>query len=129
MKFLITIFQDEDGMLIAECPSIPGCVSQGATEEEVQNTRDYLGGIIALELQTTEQIATRAGDLFVYDLPDDYLAQQRKALMSVSRAEVNRAASKHIHVDQFAITIVGDAKLIESELTSLNLGPVAVHES
>lgn len=34
VKFLITIFQDEDGMFIAECPSIPGCVSQGKTEEE-----------------------------------------------------------------------------------------------
>jgi predicted RNase H-like HicB family nuclease len=34
MKFLITIFQDEDGMFIAECPSIPGCVSQGKTEQE-----------------------------------------------------------------------------------------------
>lgn len=33
-KFLITIFQDEDGVFIAECPSIPGCVSQGLTEEE-----------------------------------------------------------------------------------------------
>ncbi len=34
MKFLITIYQDEDGMFIAECPSIPGCVSQGKTETE-----------------------------------------------------------------------------------------------
>ncbi len=36
MKFFITIFQDEDGMFIAECPSIPGCVSQGKTEEEAE---------------------------------------------------------------------------------------------
>jgi len=36
MKFLITMFQDEDGMFIAECPSIPGCVSQGRTEQEAQ---------------------------------------------------------------------------------------------
>ncbi len=36
MKFLITIFQDEDGMFIAECPSIPGCVSQGQTEAEAE---------------------------------------------------------------------------------------------
>jgi len=28
MKFLITIFRDEDRVYIAECPSIPGCVSQ-----------------------------------------------------------------------------------------------------
>ncbi len=34
MKFLITIYQDEDGMFITECPSIPGCVSQGKTETE-----------------------------------------------------------------------------------------------
>ncbi len=37
MKFHITLFQDEDGMFIAECPSIPGCVSQGNTEEEAVN--------------------------------------------------------------------------------------------
>ena len=36
MKFLITISQDEDGIYIAECPSIPGCVSQGRTEAEVE---------------------------------------------------------------------------------------------
>ena len=36
MKFLITIFQDEDGMFIAECPSIPGCISQGQTEAEAE---------------------------------------------------------------------------------------------
>ena len=36
MRFLITIFQDEDGVYIAECPAIPGCVSHGQTETEVQ---------------------------------------------------------------------------------------------
>jgi predicted RNase H-like HicB family nuclease len=36
LKFLITIFQDEDGMFIAECPAIPGCVSQGQTEAEAE---------------------------------------------------------------------------------------------
>ncbi len=36
MKFLITIAQDEDGVFVAECPSIPGCVSQGKTSEEAE---------------------------------------------------------------------------------------------
>jgi predicted RNase H-like HicB family nuclease len=36
MKFFITITQDEDGMFIAECPSIPGCISQGKTEKEAE---------------------------------------------------------------------------------------------
>lgn len=43
MKFLVTIFQDEDGMFIAECPAIPGCVSQGKTEQEAEeNIQDAI---------------------------------------------------------------------------------------
>lgn len=37
LKFLITLFQDEDGVYIAECPSIPGCISQGKTEAEAED--------------------------------------------------------------------------------------------
>lgn len=43
MKLLVTIFQDEDGVYISECPAIPGCVSQGSTEEEsLRNIRDAI---------------------------------------------------------------------------------------
>jgi len=34
MIFNVTIDRDEDGVWIIECPSIPGCVSQGSTKEE-----------------------------------------------------------------------------------------------
>ena len=34
MKFIVTLDRDEDGVWIAECPAIPGCVSQGETQEE-----------------------------------------------------------------------------------------------
>ncbi len=36
MQFTVSIYLDEDGMFIAECPAIPGCVSQGATEAEAE---------------------------------------------------------------------------------------------
>jgi len=43
MKFFITIFQDEDGVYISECPSIPGCVSQGRTLQEAEkNIREAI---------------------------------------------------------------------------------------
>ena len=41
MKFTITIQQDEDGMFISECPSIPGCLSQGTTEAEAEANIEY----------------------------------------------------------------------------------------
>ncbi|HOE64325.1 MAG TPA: type II toxin-antitoxin system HicB family antitoxin [Candidatus Sumerlaeota bacterium] len=37
MRFMITLDRDEDGVWIAECPSIPGCVSQGKTKDEAQD--------------------------------------------------------------------------------------------
>jgi predicted RNase H-like HicB family nuclease len=36
MKFIVTLTRDEDGMYIAECPSIPGCISQGTTAQEAE---------------------------------------------------------------------------------------------
>lgn len=37
MKFPVTIDRDEDGVWVVECPSIPGCVSQGQTRDEALN--------------------------------------------------------------------------------------------
>jgi Uncharacterized conserved protein len=31
---MVTLEQGEDGYIVVECPSLPGCVSQGKTEEE-----------------------------------------------------------------------------------------------
>lgn len=43
MIFNVTIDRDEDGVFIVECPSIPGCVSQGKTKEEaLENISDAI---------------------------------------------------------------------------------------
>lgn len=34
MRFPITLQPGEDGYIVAECPVIPGCISQGKNEEE-----------------------------------------------------------------------------------------------
>ncbi|MFM7128122.1 MAG: type II toxin-antitoxin system HicB family antitoxin, partial [bacterium] len=34
MQFAITLDRDEDGAWVAECPAIPGCVSQGKSRDE-----------------------------------------------------------------------------------------------
>ena len=39
----VIIYPDEDGYFVAECPSLPGCISQGATKEEaVANIREAI---------------------------------------------------------------------------------------
>ena len=44
----VIIYPGEDEFWVAECPSLPGCVSQGKTREEaITNIRDAIEGYVA----------------------------------------------------------------------------------
>lgn len=68
MQFTITLDRDEDGVWIAECPAIPGCVSQGHTREEATtNVKEAIaaclevraarGMALTIETQLVEVVA------------------------------------------------------------------------
>lgn len=47
MRYRIIVEQDEDGIFVAECPSLPGCISQGKTRKEsLENIQDAIKGYI-----------------------------------------------------------------------------------
>lgn len=47
MKFRVLIEQDEDGVFVAQCPSLPGCVAQGMTRADAAtNIRDAIQGYL-----------------------------------------------------------------------------------
>jgi predicted RNase H-like HicB family nuclease len=47
MKLIVTLERDETGMIVAECPAIPGCVSQGRTEQDaLANIREAIQACI-----------------------------------------------------------------------------------
>jgi len=44
----VLIYPGEDGFWVAECPSLPGCISQGTSREEaIQNAREAIQAYIA----------------------------------------------------------------------------------
>jgi antitoxin HicB len=48
IRFRVLVSQDEDGMFVAECSNLPGCVSQGKTHDEaITNIRDAIEGYLA----------------------------------------------------------------------------------
>ncbi len=52
MKFLVSVDRDEDGVWVVECPSIPGCVSQGQTKDEaLKNIRDAILGCLQVRAE------------------------------------------------------------------------------
>ena len=47
MKYRILIEQDQDEIFVAECPSLPGCISQGNSRKEVlENIQDAIKGYL-----------------------------------------------------------------------------------
>ena len=44
----VIVYSGEDGYFVAECPSLPGCISQGSTREEaITNIKEAIEGYIA----------------------------------------------------------------------------------
>ena len=47
MKYRVIVEADDDGMFVAECPTLPGCISQGKTRKEsLKNIKDAIKGYL-----------------------------------------------------------------------------------
>lgn len=67
MKLSVTLDRDEDGMWIVECPSIPGCITQGSTREEaLENIKEAIQLCLEVraELGYPRTIETRQVEVF-----------------------------------------------------------------
>lgn len=57
MTFRIIVEQDEDGVFVATVPSLPGCVSQGATRNDALcNIREAIEGYVERLRERNEPI-------------------------------------------------------------------------
>ncbi|MEO0070624.1 MAG: type II toxin-antitoxin system HicB family antitoxin [candidate division WOR-3 bacterium] len=57
MKYRVIIEQDEDGIFVAQCPTLPGCVSQGKTREQaLANIKDAIQGYLASLVKHNEPV-------------------------------------------------------------------------
>ena len=57
VKFRVIIEQDEDGIFVASCPALPGCISQGKTRAEAQaNIKDAIQGYLESLAKHSEPI-------------------------------------------------------------------------
>jgi predicted RNase H-like HicB family nuclease len=52
MIFDVTLYHDEDGFWVVECPAIPGCISQGDTRSEaLENIKDAIKGCLEVRAE------------------------------------------------------------------------------
>jgi len=50
VKFAVVLTPGEDGFIVAECPTLPGCVTQGKEEDEaLRNASEAIAGWLEAE--------------------------------------------------------------------------------
>ncbi len=70
--------------------------------------------------ETPDQIANRLTPLVIYGLPDSYFNDFIPKIRAVTADDVTRVANKYLDPSKMAILVVGDRKVIEASLRSLD---------
>lgn len=96
------------------------------TPDELTSAKNYLVGSFQLGLETQGGVAQRLLEMNMYDLPANYLETYTNKVIAITPEDIRRVASKHIDSDNLVITVVGDAKKIESDLK--DYAPVNVYD-
>ncbi|MBI2780692.1 MAG: insulinase family protein [Chloroflexi bacterium] len=93
---------------------------------ELHAARDYLVGVFPLRFETPPPVVGAIAGLYIHGLPLDELDRYRPSIEAVTAADVQAAAERHIHTDELAIVLVGDADAILPALEGAAVGPITV---
>jgi zinc protease len=94
--------------------------------DELDRGKNYVALRFPAGFQTVGQIASALDDLYVFDLPMDYIARYVDRLLAVDQSDVRQVARKYIDADNMVIVIVGDREKVEAGLRALDLADVEV---
>jgi predicted Zn-dependent peptidase len=110
--------------LVDTVGEISRTAAEGVTEAELAVARSWRAGQLSVELQTPGAIAGALATLVVHDLPDDYHAKLRAAMLAADEARVSGAAAEHLNPAGLTLVVEGDAAVIRDELVASGLGEV-----
>jgi zinc protease len=99
------------------------------TAAELKLAQDSQIRSVPGQFETAKGTSARIGQLFVYNLPDNYYAALPAELAAVRPQQVTQAAIDHIHPKQMIVVAVGDRAKIEPGLKELNLGPIEYRDA
>jgi zinc protease len=92
--------------------------------DELDKAKNYVALGFPAEFESTGDLAQKMEEQVVHNLPDEYFPSYIRSVVQVSGPGVEKAASRYIQPDKFAVVIVGDRKVIEPGIRALNLGSI-----
>ena len=116
--------------------TVPAIVDMLAELERMRDTpvqpselvaaRDFLIGVFPLRFETAGAVVGALGGLAVHGLGVEELIGYRANIEAVDIDAVAAAARDHLHVDEAAIVLVGDADAFGADLEAAGLGRVVI---
>jgi predicted Zn-dependent peptidase len=108
-----------DSALTELLAQVKDIVDKPVTEADITSAKSYLVGNFPTTIETPSQIAAQVGQVKLLGLDKSYLENYRKDVAKVTVAEAQAAMKKHLHPDQLAIVLVGDATAIEEKVAPI----------
>lgn len=90
--------------------------------DELALATQYLAGVFPLRFETTAAVAGAFAAQAIYDLPGDYFETYRDRIAAITPAQVRTVARKHLHPEQLAVVLVGDADELRIQTSNIGTG-------
>ncbi len=99
-------------------------ILQTVPADELARAKNYVAMRFPSGFESTGDISRRLEEVLTYRLPDDYFAKYVQNIEAVTAADVQRVAKQYIQPARLVVVVVGDRKVIEPGIRSLNLGAI-----
>jgi zinc protease len=93
--------------------------SQGIADDELNFMRLAINQSDALKYETPQAKLGFMGRMLEHNLQPDFVKTRNAIVSSISKAELNALAAKHLDPASMTIVVVGDAKKLKPELQAL----------
>jgi zinc protease len=95
------------------------------TDEELAAAKSFSVGNFAIELASQSGLAGRLNTVYLYGLPKTFLEDFRTRIESLTPAQIEAAAARHLDTYRQAIAIVGDWQKVKDQV--MPFGTVTVY--
>lgn len=92
--------------------------------EELSRATNNIALSFPGDFETTQQIAERISEIYLYDLPEDYFSRYIGSVMSVTLEDLGRVANRYLDPARMEVVLVGDREQIGTSVERLGMGTV-----
>jgi zinc protease len=96
-------------------------------EDELSDARTYMSGVFSLGLATQEGLSSQLSNVYLNDLPEDYLETYRQRVRALTAADVLVGARGYFDSPNAQIIVVGDRSQVADQARLF--GPVTEYDA